>query len=87
MSSKIVTVRLTWDEYAMLRKMSSKGTGMGCNPSELFRTWLWREWNKTAIGSSKAPQSVYSEMRIGRPRKQKEPSTMMEQFRLAEGKP
>lgn len=53
----------------MLAKLLGRETGgTYCNRSEFFRTLLWREYNRRFNGSSQVPASVYSEMRLGRPK-------------------
>jgi len=69
MTSTVITIRLRPDELEKLRELTTRGGTCGCNPSEFFRTLLVREWNKRHNGSSTSTNAVYSEMRIGRPRK------------------
>lgn len=70
MSSFPVSFRLTADEHKMLSELTARpNSSIGCNPSEFFRSLLWREWTRCKQGKSHVPTSVFSEMRNGRPKK------------------
>lgn len=66
MSSIKITLRLKPEEYAMLQQLTSTDRATGSNPSEFFRSCLYREFNKGK--TCHIPSIVYSEMRNGRPK-------------------
>lgn len=53
----------------MLDRLVSRANSNTQNASEFFRVLLHREYNRCHTGKSHVPQSVWSEMRIGRPKK------------------
>lgn len=68
MKSLIVSIRLKPEEHAMLSALTTRDRSTGSNPSEFFRSLLWREYNRSKTGRSHVPSSVYSELRNGRPK-------------------
>lgn len=73
MRSSVVTLRLKLDELEMLQKLTTRGGACGSNASEFFRSLLWREAIRRNVAPENyqhPPQSVYSEMRNGRPRQE-----------------
>lgn len=69
MKSIVVTFRLNYEEFSMLTKLTTRGGALGETPSEFFRGLLWREAIRRNLSErSTPPQSIYSEMRNGRPK-------------------
>lgn len=67
-----VSFRLRPNEEQILNTLTQRGGSCGSNPSEFFRSLLWREAIRRGVpgtdGIQHPPQTVYSEMRIGRPK-------------------
>lgn len=68
MKSIPVSIRLSPEEHRMLAELTSRDRATGSNPSEFFRSMLWREYNRSKTGKSHVPTSIYSELRNGRPK-------------------
>lgn len=87
MCSTVITLRLNSDELSMLDAVTRSKDRGDINRSEMLRLLIRREFLRRTEGTSKVQASSYSsEFRNGRPRAQKEPRPMIEQFIMAEAK-
>lgn len=72
MKSKPAQVRLTEDEWEMVRKILSSDDRGTLSVSEVFRLLLHREFKRRTTGrSAVAGHEISSDFRTGRPRKEK----------------